>query len=260
MSNQACIRCRKQKRKCDKILPRCSLCKRLEKSCCYNLPAELPRLLPFPDGNDLTLFNLQHTLEAQVSSVVGNGKQLEDATTLYFQTVHTWFPMVAEDAHRTRLSLARVDTSPPPSDLSLLVLCMALVCKQPVGGELPSSTRSLYASLKSFGALLEAMGVNTLEMLQIRALLTVFEIGHGLYPVACISAAANASAAVALGINATEEKLYGRFQGPQRAKEARDTWHGIITTQRYTFLESGQIPYIPPYSLPGIGDSKKVSV
>src|SRR4051794_28828981 len=34
-AHQACVSCRKQKRKCDKVLPSCSLCKRLARHCDY---------------------------------------------------------------------------------------------------------------------------------------------------------------------------------------------------------------------------------
>ncbi|KAJ5049383.1 hypothetical protein NUH16_007901 [Penicillium rubens] len=90
----------------------------------------------------------------------------------------------------------------------------------------------MYASLKSFVALLEAMGTNSLEMLQSRLLLTVFEIGHAMYPSAYISAAANMRAAVSLGINATSEDLTKAFQDSRKAEEARQTWRGITITNR----------------------------
>jgi hypothetical protein len=108
---------------------------------------------------------------------------------------------------------------------------MALVCKEPVG-ELPHSTRLMYTSLKSYMALLEAMGTNSLEMLQSQLLLTVFEIGHAIYPSAYISAAANIRAAISLGINATDEDLSKVFQDPQKVEEAHQTWRGIVITDR----------------------------
>ncbi|CAP95657.1 Pc21g07600 [Penicillium rubens Wisconsin 54-1255] len=247
-ADQACVRCRRQKRKCDKILPCCTLCKRLNKHCDYFLPVEAPRLLPIPDWADLTPSNLRHTLEVQVSSNVGDRLQVQAAAAFYFRTVHTWFLIISEPSYNIRLSNIRVQTASAPSDLSLLTLCMTLVCKGPVGGELPLSTRSMYASLKSFVALLEAMGTNSLEMLQSRLLLTVFEIGHAMYPSAYISAAANMRAAVSLGINATSEDLTKAFQDSRKAEEARQTWRGITITNRsdlapkYVSLENGQAP------------------
>ncbi|KAJ5456729.1 hypothetical protein N7530_012003 [Penicillium desertorum] len=231
-ADQACVRCRRQKRRCDKVLPCCTLCKRLNKHCDYLLPAEAPRLLPVPDWADLTPSNVCHTLEVQVSSNVGDRLQVQAAAAFYFRTIHTWFPIISEPSYNIRLSNVRVQAASAPSDLSLLTLCMALVCKGPVGGELPLSSRSMYASLKSFVALLEAMGTNSLEMLQSRLLLTVFEIGHAMYPSAYISAAANMRAAVSLGINATCGDLRKAFRDPRKVEEARQTWRGIVITDR----------------------------
>lgn len=205
---------------------------RLNKPCDYILPAQAPRLLPVLDWADLTPSNLRHTLDAQVSLIVGDGLQLQAAAAFYFRTIHTWLPIVSETCYNSRLSNLRVQTATAPSDLSLLTLCMALVCKEPVGGELPLSTRSMHASLKSFVALLEAMGMNSLEMLQCRLLLTIFEIGHAMYPSAYISSAANICAAVSLGISATYEDLCKVFRDPQKAEEARQTWRGIAITDR----------------------------
>lgn len=244
-ADQACVRCRRQKRRCDKVLPCCTLCKRcvaariigvhadqfrLNKHCDYLLPAEVPRLLPVPDWADLTPSNVCHTLEVQVSSIVGDRLQVQAAAAFYFRTIHTWFPIISEPSYNIRLSNTYVQAASAPSDLSLLTLCIALVCKGPIGGELPLSTRSIYTSLKSFVALLEAMGTNSLEMLQSRLLLTVFEIGHAIYPSAYISTAANMRAAVSLGINATCKNL--RFRDPRKVEEARQTWRGIVITDR----------------------------
>ncbi|KAJ5828975.1 uncharacterized protein N7525_007228 [Penicillium rubens] len=238
-ADQACVRCRRQKRKCDKILPCCTLCKRLNKHCDYFLPVEAPRLLPIPDWADLTPSNLRHTLEVQVSSNVGDRLQVQAAAAFYFRTVHTWFLIISEPSYNIRLSNIRVQTASAPSDLSLLTLCMTLVCKGPVGESFLSRPDQ---------SLLEAMGTNSLEMLQSRLLLTVFEIGHAMYPSAYISAAANMRAAVSLGINATSEDLTKAFQDSRKAEEARQTWRGITITNRsdlapkYVSLENGQAP------------------
>lgn len=205
---------------------------RLNKPCDYLLPAEAPRLLPLPDWADLTPSNLRHTLEAQVSLIVGDGLQLQAAAALYFRTVHTWFPIVSETYYNIRLSNVRIQTATAPSDLSLLTLCMALVCKEPLGEELPLSTRSMYASLKSFVALLEAMGTNSLEMLQCRLLLTIFEIGHAMYPAAYVSTAANVRTAISLRINTPCGDPRKAFWDPQKAEEAQQTWRGITITDR----------------------------
>ncbi|KAJ5181747.1 hypothetical protein N7449_011894 [Penicillium cf. viridicatum] len=216
-ADQACLRCRRQKRKCDKILPRCTLCKSPSSA----TSARLGRLDP-----------LQPASYTRSSGLINRGRwmQLQAAAALYFRTVHIWFPIVSETCYNIRLSNVRVQTATAPSDLSFLTLCMALVCKEPVGEELPLSTRSMYASLKSFVALLEAMRTNLLEMLQSRLLLTIFEIGHAMYPAAYVSTAANVRTAISLGINAPCDDPRKVFRDPQKAEEAQQTWRGITMT------------------------------
>lgn len=39
-SKQACLACKKHKRRCDKLLPDCSLCRRTNRACVYGLEAD----------------------------------------------------------------------------------------------------------------------------------------------------------------------------------------------------------------------------
>ncbi|KAJ5579116.1 hypothetical protein N7450_007983 [Penicillium hetheringtonii] len=237
-ADQACVRCRKQKRKCDRILPCCALCKRLNKHCVYQLPEDAPRLLAMPDWADLKLNNLGYTLELQVSAVIGDGLKLQEAAALYFRTIHTWFPIVSEKNYHARLANTRVQTNTTPPELSLLTLCMALVCKEPIAGVLPDSTWSLYVSIKGFVGLLEVMGANSLEMIQSRILLTTFEIGHAVNDAACISAAANLRAAFGLNLDSLGQKS----ASPEEQEEIQNVRYALLIVDSYASLESGQPP------------------
>lgn len=184
-----------------------------------------------PDLLDLTPSNIRYTLESQVFSIVGDGLQLREAAATYFRTVHTWLPVVSEKAYYAQLSRFRVEAA--PSDFSILTLCIFLVCAMPVDGEMSLQTQRLYILIKGLVAMLEAMGINSLAMIQGRLLLTTFEIGHAIYPSAYISAGANIQAAVALGAStASSANLSKAFPDPQIADEARQTWHGIVITNR----------------------------
>jgi hypothetical protein len=60
---QACISCRKQKRKCDKALPACSLCQRMGRPCDYSDST------PTPNADDFALLRKKVTdLEARLES------------------------------------------------------------------------------------------------------------------------------------------------------------------------------------------------
>lgn len=209
---------------------------RLNRTCSYPAQNGSPgenQSRPFyvPDLLDLTSSNISLTLEGQVSAVVGDGLRLEAMVATYFRTINTWLPVILEDFYYDQISQARVQSA--PSDLSLLTLCMFLVCAIPVDGEIPMQTRALYTQIKSFTAMLEALGTNSLRMLQCRLLLTIFEVGHAMYPAAYISAGASVRAAVTIGANASSsEQLVKVFGDQWQAQEARRTWKGIVITDR----------------------------
>lgn len=204
----------------------------MNKRCVYQLPPEAPRLLPVPDWQELTPINLRHTLEFQVSLIVGDRLQLQEAAIRYFRTIQTWFPVVSETRYNAQLASLRVKMDAAPADFSLLTLCMALVCKEPTARGIPVSARSQYTSLKGFVTHLEAMGANSLEIIQSRVLLTIFEIGHAIYPSAYISAAANIRAAISLGIGSLREDPHTVLGDLENATEAQKVWCAILIIDR----------------------------
>jgi hypothetical protein len=262
-SNQACVRCRQQKRRCDRGLPVCALCKRcaysgylpgtsrgmlthprrLSRKCGYQMQNDSAeklhgRSLHLPDSLDLTPPNIRSTLEEQISKIIGDGLELRSAAVAYFQTIHTWLPIISENVYFSRLSQARVDSA--PADFSLLTLSMFLACQAPVDGEISPRTRSVYVQIKSLYSMVEAIGTISLDMLQCRLLLTTFEVGHAMYPAAYVSAGANIRAAVAFGANKELCKPTGLISFPDRAEETRKTWQGIVMVDRYASLENGK--------------------
>jgi len=98
-------------------------------------------------------------------------------------------------------------------------LALALVSTVP-----PEDTRTdLYFLLKSSISLVEAADINSLEVVQARLLVCLYEVGHGMNA-AYISIAATARAAVELGIT-------GKMEGSCDKVEAR-LWWGIVMVDR----------------------------
>ena len=200
----------------------------MNKQCVYQLPEDAPRLLSIPELADLKLTNLAYTLELQVSSVIGDGLKLQEAAALYFRTVHTWFPIVSENRYHARLVDTRLQRNTTSPELSLLTLCMALVCKEPISGVLPDSAWSLYVSIKGFVGLLEVLGANSLEIIQSRILLTIFEIGHAINNAASISAAANIRAAFNLDLDSSCAKNIN----PEEQQEIENVRYALLIVDR----------------------------
>lgn len=74
-SNQACLTCKKQKRKCDKVLPRCSLCTRMNRSCDYTDAPPTPTTDDFV-GLQRQIKGLEARLNSQMSPERGHGAAL----------------------------------------------------------------------------------------------------------------------------------------------------------------------------------------
>ncbi|KAI1501947.1 hypothetical protein F5X99DRAFT_408565 [Biscogniauxia marginata] len=138
---RACEKCRASKRKCDKKLPFCDRCKRLNAKCHYvqdpiaNNPnghgAQFVLLQPQTLSNDL--FRGSEPLEgisaSQILSLVSpGGTQGEPhvdwryAIRLFFYYVHPWFAVVHPNLFHQKLTdlLAVIDSPSPPDSHSSL--------------------------------------------------------------------------------------------------------------------------------------------
>jgi hypothetical protein len=65
----------------------------------------------------------------------------------------------------------------------------------------PSEFQSRYLQAKGWIAVVEGLGINSVEVVQARILLTLFEVAHSFYPAAYISIAATARAADTLRVH-----------------------------------------------------------
>ena len=88
------------------------------------------------------------------------------------------------------------------------------------------SLSSLYTLVKSTIAIVEASNVNTLEVIQARLFVCLFESGHAI-PAAYISLGAIARAAATIGINKTADDSRSSF-----SVESVRLWWGIIMLDR----------------------------
>lgn len=121
---QACIACRKQKRKCDKALPSCSLCSRMSRSCDYSDST------PTPNADDFAVLRQKVAdLEAKLEAKNGqfaraspfghqrNGNMETNNQNGHSSTFPTLFFLDAEIFSEAKMS---IPASPPlqiPSDV-----------------------------------------------------------------------------------------------------------------------------------------------
>ena len=130
-----------------------------------------------------------------------------------------------------------------PLDLSLLCLSIVLFTitppSSPEDENNPSEFTSLYLCIKSWVSLIEGLGINSLEILQTRTLMTLFEVTHGFYPAAHISMGSLYRAADALAVHpAVESSLSNDPSDDAKREEGILTWRGITTLDRCAYYST----------------------
>ncbi|KAL4865767.1 hypothetical protein BDV12DRAFT_145752 [Aspergillus spectabilis] len=245
-AHQACTRCRTQKRRCSRLLPVCVRCKRLNLRCHYPgySSSESP---PMANVTQSPLAALGHSLQSQVFSTIGDAISISQSAAAYFSTVHVWFPTLDRGVYSRRLPELHVDPLP---GFSLLTLCIYLIGLPPLEDGFSNHMNALYIQLAGCVASLTAVGVHSLDLLHSRLLLSLFEVGHGMYPVADISMGANARAAEAMGVYLPSDQLYDQLGSVEAAEDARRIWQGMLILDRCIALEMGKPPTIPPSPRP----------
>ncbi|TVY86578.1 hypothetical protein LAWI1_G007127 [Lachnellula willkommii] len=234
IAKKACTRCSTQKRRCDRALPDCGLCKRLHQPCKY----EMSRV------GSSGPFTLDHLKDAIIQELVSITP--EDVLLSYCQSIEPWFPVISISRLRSRLPPTWDEA---PLDFALLTLCILLITATPPSSpEDESNTsefKSTYLYIKSSLASIEGLGVNSFLVVQSRILVTLFEVGHGFYPAAYISIGAIIRAADALEIGPWVDA--SPSASPNKEEKREETtliWGGILILDRYIAIESGPQPPI----------------
>lgn len=129
-------------------------------------------------------------------TALGNSSELRQMIEQYFASVHTYFPIISKIRLYQHLSNPMHE---PGSDIALLFLAMKLA-----GGELlegmPPQTQ-LYQDVKSFYNYVEAQNGFSIQMMQAILLISLYEIGHSIYPAAYLSIGHAARLGHAMGLH-----------------------------------------------------------
>jgi hypothetical protein len=163
-----------------------------------------------------------------ITDVIGDGTNYEAVALRFFDAIQGWMPFVSKkrfcDLCQYPLVLAR-------ADLALLVFCMHLVAEV-----LPEETRNpqtpTYFSAKQFYLEVEAAGFLSIQVLQAGVLISLYELGHAIYPSAYLSIGACARYAYALGINRNATSQFSMPFTWIEQEERRRAWWAIVILDR----------------------------
>lgn len=174
----------------------------------YTLP---PSTFPALYFVDPSVFHNHHvelprvSIPSYVAGELGSNQQQEQIGRLFFHTIHSWFPMVSRKRFYDDLHVS-AEGFGPAGDLGFLLLAMKLMTWRPPSSEGdapvvdPTARTATYRAAKQFGFELETAGVISLRVLQGMILVSLYEIGHAIYPAAFMSVAASVRYAQGLGI------------------------------------------------------------
>jgi hypothetical protein len=171
------------------------------------------------------------TVMTDVSKIVGSMEDHQKTAQLYFDSIHTWMPIISIQSYLERLQNLMTE---PQADFALLSLCLYLVVQVPSCSKMDSMRTSLYAKAKSLYSLVESTGIISVRTVQSGILISLYELGHGLFNEACISISGCGRAAMILGLDTSSSTNPSENLSKQLdMEEKRRVWWGIVILDRY---------------------------
>jgi hypothetical protein len=170
------------------------------------------RTLPFPSN---------------ISKLIGNPENWEMIAVEYFKTTHTWIPIISKKSFYEHI---HAPWGQMRSDYALLVLAMDLTCWIP---ENNNPRTPAYIATKSFYLDLEIQGLVSLQVLQAGILISLFELGHAIFPSAVVSVEACVRYGCALGINWDAKFPAKRPFSWFDLDEQNRVWWAVMILDRY---------------------------
>lgn len=151
---------------------------------------------------------------------------------LYSEILHPWFGILSKAATRDERP-----SSWEAAAVDFVLLCSTIVLldrtapRQKDAHVVHSEHDSLYLSIKIWLTQLEAIGLHSVNCVQARLLVTLYEVSHG-YSLAAYASIANVvRAADALVV--FQERPGDSTLGGQDADEIREMWWGIAVLDRF---------------------------
>lgn len=168
------------------------------------------------------------TIPQELLSQIGSPAATRQIADSYFDTIHSWLPFVWE--RKFSQVTAFVDMHPDPA-VAILLVAMKMIT---TAASNPFRNR-LYRIVKGYLTVLEDSGFLTLGVLQAAIIITLYEIGHGIYPAAYMSIGRCARLGQMMGLhgNSSISKSFRKPTSWGETEEIRRTWFAVLILDRY---------------------------
>ena len=172
----------------------------------------------------------------EVLELLGSAEDVQTMCEAYFSDSQNWLPFLS-----VKRMAERIRDFSLGSDirLALLLLCMKLATASP-SDQQNAATSLLYQRARDLSFRVESSCLISLELVQSTVLMSIYEMGHGIYPSGFLTIGRAARLGVTMG-------LHDRKHAPQLFKEPdtwtlreeeRRTWWAVIILDRYVKVSS----------------------
>ncbi|KAI9868189.1 MAG: hypothetical protein M1813_006934 [Trichoglossum hirsutum] len=171
----------------------------------------------------------------ETMDALGDITEVQMMVETYFLTAHTWMPIISKKRLYQQLMKPLIEQN---ADFALLYLCMKLIIQRPP--EPPTTVQTpLYAIAKRLYFMVETSGVYSVALLQAGILISLYELGHAIYPAAYLSIGQCARLGHALGIHGNDvPQMLPKVGTWTEQEERRRVWWAVIILERYVNLGS----------------------
>jgi hypothetical protein len=180
--------------------------------------------------------------------VTGYVNDTEFIVSQHFATTQSWMPILSKKKIYHELADER---SRYQSDFIILLYCMKLLMWWPAGHDQHTKIDPRTAAYSTATRLLyeaEAAGILTLQLLQAKLLVCLYELGHGIYPAAYLSVGSCARYGTALGIDSTNETPQSHsVPDSMDLEEMRRCWWAVIILDRSETFPCNRLFFLPRF-------------
>jgi hypothetical protein len=187
-----------------------------------------------------------------ITELIGDVTKIRILASHFFDTIQPWMPIISKKRFYDHY-LYLLSSSHP--DIALLFLCMKLITEV-----LPEHVKNpqtlIYFAAKQFYLVIETAGILSIQVLQAGILISLYELGHAIYPAAFLSIGACARYAYAIGINRNATSQISQPLTWVEQEERRRVWWAIVILDRFEspffiptvsfVLRSGHAPKVAP--------------
>ncbi len=167
-------------------------------------------------------------IPAYVQELNGNVRNIRAMTTHYFDHLHHSLPFIS----KTRFFEHLLNPlAPPRADVTLLILSIQIASAVPEADIPPEKSRKYLAAKQYFMDLLAA-GTFSLQLLQAGVLISLYELGHAIYPAAYMSIGICARYGCSLGLNGQGGSDSNMSPDWIEVEERKRAWWAVLILDR----------------------------